>query len=109
MSKEELKLPTETEIKEWKSKHKDVHELNAVLSNDEKTYKAFVRKPKLKDMEHALSMRAKKGDIQMMKTLYDNCVLWEDPEIRQNDDLYGGIILQMGDLVTFAETTIKKL
>lgn len=109
MSEKENKKPSEADIKEWKAKHKEVHVIEATLPNDDKVYQAYIRKPKMKDMEHALAMRTKKGDIQMMKTLYENCVLWEDQEIRNSDELYMGVITQMNEVVTFADASIKKL
>lgn len=108
MTKPSQERPDDATISEWKLKHKEVSQLSVVDKKDEK-FIAIVRKPKMKDIDHALAMRTKKGDIAMARTLYTDCVLYEDPEIRQDEDIFMSIVMQMTDLITLYDTELKKL
>ncbi|HRF80179.1 MAG TPA: hypothetical protein PL070_08835, partial [Flavobacteriales bacterium] len=73
--------PTEAQLAEWKQKHKELHqvEMDNII--------VILRKPRLVDLERAMiaDKKGKKG-LDFNRSLVGNCILYEDPDFRKDDD-----------------------
>lgn len=107
----EKKGYTEADVKEWKQKYGDVHLIEVPDEKEpEKIHTAIVRKPRMKDLQHAMAVAKKAGeDISMLITLFRDCVVYQDDAIAKDEGLFLSVATKMGDIVHIAEASIKKL
>lgn len=97
-----MKTATETQIKEWKEKHKDIY----LVTVDDKG--CYLRKPTRKEISYA-TMMGKSDPLKFSEAILNSCWLDGDDEIKTDDELFMGVAGQLAELVKVKEAEIKKL
>jgi hypothetical protein len=104
----EYTAPTQEQIQEWKTKHKDVFCIE-VMDKEGIEYPAYLRRPKMNDLEIASNSERKKAGT-FNKSIYNNCKLSVHPAIEADDQyLLPGVLSQLDEIVEFANAKVKKL
>jgi hypothetical protein len=96
------KYPTDVEIEAWKQQHGRVYEIQV----DEK--KCWLRKPKRKDLSHAMTV-GKKDGLKFNEAILNDCWLGGDSEIKTDDDLFMAASNVLDEIIEFKQAEVKKL
>lgn len=103
--------PTKEQVKAWKSQYhiESIHVIKIKDERDEnKVKKAFLRTPNIDDLSRAQgSERSKAGTYG--KSLFENCVLWMHPDIKEKVLLYNAALRTTLDIEVAAEAELEKL
>ena len=106
-AKEKAGRPTAEQIAEWKAKHGTLH----MITSEDGEFQAIIRKPKLHDLERAMKAdkAPKAKPLDFNRSILQNCLLYEDPGFRSDDEREVGLLTGVGEVVAIAEVTVKKL
>lgn len=95
----EIKLPegiTDAQMQIWKKQHGKLLVVNVSDESDE--YSVVFKHPN-KDILSAVSLKAKKDEIEASLFLYTNCVLAEDEDVKTDDILKLMAANELGELL----------
>ncbi len=102
---EENKSNQDLQLQKFKQKYGQIYTLE--IQGDEKTYKAYFRKPERQEY-FAFFNESMDDPLKGFETLFNTCWLDGDQEILDDDELYISAIQQMSSLVNIYKTYIKK-
>lgn len=106
MTTKKTERPTNAEIEAWKKEHKVVQELET-----EDGGIAILRRPKLVDLEMALSASQKKGakPLDFNRSIARRCLLWNTPGFLDDEDRELELYTFAGELAAAGESRTRKL
>ena len=100
---------TADQIAEWKKKFGGVFAVEVVDDrNDNKKLRCYLKKPDRKIL-HAAAAFGRQNPMKFNETIFTNCWLAGDEEIKNDDYLRMSAEAQVGDMVQIADATIKEL
>lgn len=100
--------PNKEQIATWKQEHNSeaIHVIK--IKDGAEWKKAYLRSPNIDDLVRASgSEKAKAGTYS--KSLYENCVLAQHPDIKAKPKLYNAAVMQTGNIEVAAEAELEKL
>jgi hypothetical protein len=97
---------TAEQVAEWKKEHGQLHVLTT-----EDGREAVVRTPKLADLEVAMdaSKKPKAKSLDFNRILFRRTVLWQHPDLMEDDGRQLEIYTAIGGISDIKEATVKKL
>jgi len=99
-------FPKEEQINGWKKEHGKVHG----FANDDDNIVVIMRTPKLKDIERAnASDPSGKKSFNFNRSILENCSLWIQDGVREDDSLLMGIFENFPALINIVEVKVKEL
>ncbi len=95
-------------IEKWKSKYGGVYQIDVPLDDEDAKATAYFRKPNIQIMSVAQKY-IKSDPIKSATTLFDNCWLGGDEEIKDSDEAKLSCCKQLGTIFKIREASLKKL
>jgi|SRR3990172_3636045 len=100
-----VKQPNKEQIKKWKEQHGGLYQFTLP---DGKI--VIIREPKMKDLERAQASDPKKQKpYNFNRSILENCKLYEDEGVLQNDKNVLAIFAQMDEVIDIWDAEVKKL
>lgn len=97
---------TDEQITKWKNVHKRVIRID--VTDGEELHVAYFKRPSIEAMS-AVTKVTKINDVKGALTLYDNCFLGGDPEMREDALLFMAATAQLGKLFNSCLGSLKNL
>jgi hypothetical protein len=103
-----MKKPTQTQIKQWKAEHGEIHQIDIPLDDKGTIATAYVKKPDLTIIA-ASAKYAETDPIKSGLIMLNSCWIDGDKAIMENDEAKLSAIRELGKLFKVRVSTIKKL
>lgn len=101
----EIKRPTKADIAAWKKQYPEgIHKVTV----GEKYL--ILRQPGMVDLERAMAADPKKKKpMNFNRSIVQNCKLYADPGIIEDDQSYLAVCSNIDEIIQVAEATVEKL
>lgn len=97
-----------TQITQWKKHNTDVFEIEVAITETEKAY-YYAKKPSFAIVLLAEKAIEKDEMETAVSILYNNCLIYADKEIENNEEAKIGVYTKLATLFEIKQATIKKL
>ncbi len=100
---------SEAQIKQWKGRWGEVHQVTVPLDDEGKNFGyGYFKKPNLETIS-AAGKFTETDPIKSGTIIFENCKLWISDEIKESDEAKLSCIGRVGQLFKVRAATIKKL